>query len=184
MEQRAVYPTEVLQGFTDKSMYVLMLYDPIDNMKVPVMIGEHEAHMIILEQEQQNVHRPMTHQLIASILDEFGLTLKGVRIDRFEEGVFYARLVISDGFNVKEIDARTSDAVVLAMHLSVNITMSKQVIADTGFKDEDEVPPLKTDDVDESIEELERQLRECEENEEYEKADALMKKIKKMKRHE
>ena len=51
MNYKKVYPTEVLQGFTDTSMFVIMLYEPLGNRKVPVMIGEHEAEMIILEQE-------------------------------------------------------------------------------------------------------------------------------------
>ena len=177
-----VYPTEVLQGFTDTAMFVLMLYDPMGNKKVPVMIGEHEAEMIILEQEQQQARRPMTYQLIVSILDSFALTLKLVRIDRFEEGIFYASLVVSDGFNEKIIDARASDAVVLALHLSVDIEMSKSVIDETGFT------PLDNDfelgnplTKGESLEELEEELRICEENEDYERASEIMKKINALK---
>ena len=78
MNYKKVYPVEVLQGFTESSMFVLMLYDPIGDLKVPVMIGEHEAEMIILEQEQKESRRPMTYQLIVSIMDAYALTLKKV----------------------------------------------------------------------------------------------------------
>ena len=182
MNYKKVYPTEVLQGFTDTAMFVLMLYDPMGDRKVPVMIGEHEAEMIILEQERQQAKRPMTYQLILSILDAFALTLKLVRIDRFEEGIFYATLKVSDGFNDKEIDARASDAVVLALHQSVDIEMAEQVLEETGFTPKDNDIELGTHlSGEKSIEELEEELRICEENEDYEQADEIMKKIAKLK---
>ena len=159
MNYKKVYPTEVLQGFTDTAMFVLMLYDPMGDRKVPVMIGEHEAEMIILEQERQQAKRPMTYQLILSILDAFALTLKLVRIDRFEEGIFYATLIVSDGFNDKEIDARASDAVVLALHQSVDIEMAEQVLEETGFTPKDNDIELGTHlSGEKSIEELEPRM--------------------------
>ncbi|MBP5548116.1 MAG: bifunctional nuclease family protein [Bacteroidales bacterium] len=181
MNYTKVYPTEVLQGFTDTSMYVLMLYDPLGNKKIPVMIGKHEAEMILIEQGQQQVRRPMTHQLIISIMDKFELSLKMVRIDRFEEGIFYATLIVSDGFNTQEIDSRASDAVVLALHQSVDIEISQQVIMDTGFTPQDDDINI-SDTLEESIESLEEELRQCEENEDYERAAEIMDKIKKLKK--
>ncbi len=183
MKYKKVYPTEVLQGFTDTAMFVLMLYEPIGDKKVPVMIGEHEAEMIILEQEQKQARRPMTYQLIASILDAFLLTLKLVRIDRFEEGIFYASLIVSDGFTEKVIDARASDAVVLALHQSVDIEMAEQVMEDTGFTPQSNDIDLGTSLSGAStIEELEDELRMCEEKEDYERAEQIMKQIERLKK--
>lgn len=163
-------------------MFVMMLYEPMGNRKVPVMIGRHEAEMIMIEQGTQSPKRPMTHQLIINIMDSFALTLKLVRIDRFEEGIFYASLLVSDGFNTHTIDARASDAVLLALHQTVDIEMAESVLNDTGFI-------VQNDDIDissslpgsETIEELEEELRQCEENEEYEKAAEIMERIKKLK---
>ncbi len=183
MNYKKVYPTEVLQGFTENAMFVLMLYDPIGDKKVPVMIGEHEAEMIILEQEQRQAYRPMTHELIISLLKEFHLELELVRINRFSEGIFYASLIVSDGFNHKEIDARPSDAVVLALRLSVDIEMAESVLEDTGFTPQHNDIDLGTTlSGGESIEELEEELRLCEENEDYERAAEIMKKIEKLKK--
>lgn len=160
-------------------MFVMMLYEPMGSRKVPVMIGPHEAEMLMIEQGNQSPKRPMTHQLIISIMESFALTLKLVRIDRFEEGIFYASLVVSDGFNTHVIDARASDAVLLAIHQSVDIEMAEDVLNDTGFE-------VQNDDIDissslpgsETIEELEDELRRCEENEEYERAAEIMEEIK------
>ena len=182
MNYKKVYPTEIIQGFTETAMFVMMLYEPLGGRKVPVMIGQHEAEMIMIEQGNQSPRRPMTHQLIISIMDEFALTLKLVRIDRFEEGIFFATLVVSDGFNTRNIDARASDAVVLALHQSVDIEMAENVLEETGFR-------VQNDDIDiqsslpgsETLEELEEELRRCEENEEYERAAEIMEEIKKLK---
>lgn len=185
MKYIKVYPTEVLRGFTDSTMFVLMLYDPLGEKKVPVMIGDHEAEMIILEQEQRQARRPMTYQLILSIMEAFGLSLKKVRIDRFEEGIFYATLVVSDGFNDKEIDARASDAVVLALRQSVDIEMSETVLEDTGFTPQNTDLNLNIDEEEDNefdtLEFLENELHECEENEDYERAAEIMKKIERLK---
>ncbi|MBQ6956454.1 MAG: bifunctional nuclease family protein [Bacteroidales bacterium] len=180
MNYKKVYATEVIQGFTETSLFIMMLYEPLSGRKVPVMIGRHEAEMIMVEQSNQSPKRPMTHQLIINIMNCFALTLKTVRIDRFEEGIFYATLVVSDGFNTHNIDARASDAVLLALHESVDIEMAEDVVNDTGFV-------VQNDDIDitgsmpgsETIEELEEELRRCEENEEYERAAEIMEKIKK-----
>lgn len=180
MTYKKVYPTEVLQGFTETSMFVIMLYEPLGNRKVPVMIGEHEAEMIILEQEQRRARRPMTYQLIVSIIDEFQLTLKLVRIDRFEEGIFYATLIVSDGFNDHEIDSRASDAVVLALHQSVDIEMASTVLEDAGFSPQNDDIEIGNP-LSRTIEDLEDELRQCEENEDYERAAELQSEIEKMK---
>lgn len=180
-DYKKVYPTEIIQGFTETSMYVMMLYEPMGGRKVPVMIGRHEAEMLMLEQGNQSPKRPMTHQLIVNIMESFALTLKLVRIDRFEEGIFYASLIVSDGFNTHTIDARATDAVLLAIHQSVDIEMAETVLADTGFT-------VQNDDIDisaslpgsETREELEEELRRCEENEEYERAAEIMERLKKM----
>lgn len=181
MTYTKVYPTEVLQGFTETSMFVLMLYDPMQNRKVPVMIGGYEAEMIILEQEQRTARRPMTYQLIVSLMDAFDLTLVKVRIDRFEEGLFYATLIVSDGFNTKEIDSRASDAVVLALHQSVDIEMADQVLQETGFTPrEDDIDFPMDLNQEENLEELQRELQRCEDEEDYERAAEIMKKIEKL----
>ena len=179
---KKVYPTEVLQGFTDTSMFVLMLYEPLSDLKVPIMIGEHEAEMIILEQEQRQARRPMTYQLILSILEAFELTLRSVRIDKFQEGIFYATLIVSDGFNEKEIDARASDAVVLALHQSVDIDMATAVLDETGFTPHsDDLKLGNTLSQGDTLEDLEAELHRCEEREDYERAAEIMEKIKKIK---
>lgn len=180
MNYRQVFPTEVIRGFTDDGMFVLMMYDPAEDKQVPIMIGEHEANMILLEQGQLQPRRPMTHQLIGSLFEAFSLKLKLVRIDRFEEGIYYATLQVSDGFTTKTIDARASDAVVLALRQEVDIEMAEQIIDEVGFTPQREDLDLFLEPSEEmTIEELKEELRRCEENEEYERAAEIMETIRK-----
>ena len=156
--------------------YILMLYEPEQKMQVPILIGTHEAQTILLAQEGVNPRRPMTHQMMLTMMDTFGLTMKEVTIDRVVEGVFYATLHVTDGFNEKAIDSRTSDAVTLALLCQCPIMMKEEVIEETGVKMKNE-ELIKKNPNDANIEELEEELRRCEENEEYERAAEIQDEI-------
>ncbi|MCR5423436.1 MAG: bifunctional nuclease family protein [Bacteroidales bacterium] len=181
---KEVYPLEIRQGHTLDGLCVLMLYDPDGNRNVPMMIGEHEAEMIILEREGSKTRRPMTHELIERIFDTFSLELKEVTIDSFKEGIFYATLHISDGIQTQRIDSRASDAIVLALREEVAIKMDTNVLEETGYpadKDEDSTfGNTRPDEEELGLEALQALLQEYENNEEYEKAAELAKKIEKI----
>ena len=145
--------------------YILMLYEPEQKMQVPILIGTHEAQTILLAQEG-----------VLTMMDTFGLTMKEVTIDRVVEGVFYATLHVTDGFNEKAIDSRTSDAVTLALLCQCPIMMKEEVIEETGVKMKNE-ELMKKNPNDANIEELEEELRRCEENEEYERAAEIQDEI-------
>lgn len=163
--------------------YILILDAPEHGRHVPVLIGEAEAQAIIMAIEQKQARRPLTHNLLNTILEEYMLTLKKVTIDCFEEGIFYSTLLISDGFTEKRIDSRTSDAVVLAMMQHCDILINTQVLEETSM-----VPGALTDNMprrnlvqEVTLEELEQQLAECEANEDYEQAAEIMKRINQLK---
>jgi len=165
--------------------YILVLNAPDKDKHVPVLIGETEAQAIIMAIEQKEARRPLTHNLLNHILEEYMLTLKKVTIDRFDEGIFYSSLYISDGFSEKRIDSRTSDAVVLAIMQHCDILMDLNVLEETSM-----APNALTDNLpthgsaalhDVTIEELEQQLHDCEANEDYEQAAEIMKRINQIK---
>lgn len=186
MEYREVYPIEIMEGFTADNMHVMMMYDPKGNRNVPIIIGPHEADMVLIELDQraEEVKRPMTHQLIGSLMDNFQLRLTQVTIDKFVEGIFYATIYVTDGFGTKRIDARASDAIVLALSKKIPIMMSDSVVEEVGFEVSEDYFNADAAESEGSLEELEEQLRKCEENEEYEKAAAIMEKIERLKDHQ
>jgi len=175
---KEVYPIEIRQGYAEDDMCVMMLYEPTSHRNVPVIIGLHEAEMLMIVLQGEKTERPLTHELVCSMMDAFDLSLTEVTIDRLEDGVYYASLHVTDGFNEKVIDARSSDAIVLALRKEAPIKMADSVLDESGFP----AGNIDLDGLEEqepSLEELEAQLRRCEEAEDYEKAAELMEKIRK-----
>ena len=186
MSYTQVYPLQISQTMSMSDAYVLVLDAPDTGKQVPVIIGEPEAQAIVMAIEQRQARRPITHQLINNIMEQYMLILKQVTIDRFDEGIFYSTLYISDGFTEKRIDSRTSDAIVLALMQGCPIMMAQNVLDETSMEPgalEDNLPRNKAQlpNPDETLDQLETLLRQCEENEDYEQAAEIMKRINRMK---
>jgi hypothetical protein len=155
-----------------------MLCEPESGVQVPIFIGAHEAQGILLAKEEVRTRRPMTHELMMKVMAEYGLTLKEVSIDRVSEGIFYATLHLSDGFNSRTFDSRSSDAITLALLSDCPIMMAESVIEETGVRMETENGKKENHN---SVEELEEELKRCEESEEYERAAEIQKRIEELK---
>lgn len=186
MDYIEVYPFQITQTMSESSSYIMLLDAPLHNRQVPVLIGEAEAQAVIMAVEQRQARRPLTHNLLHNIMEQFMLSLRQVTIDRFEEGIFYSTLYISDGFSEKRIDSRTSDAIVLAVMQQVPILIASPVLEETCMEPgalTDNLPTSKHNlSADAStIEELEELLRECEEHEDYEQAQQILERIEKLK---
>ena len=146
MSYTQVYPLQISQTMSMSDAYVLVLDAPDTGKQVPVIIGEPEAQAIVMAIEQRQARRPLTHQLINNIMEQYMLILKQVTIDRFDEGIFYSTLYISDGFTEKRIDSRTSDAIVLALMQGCPIMMAQNVLDETSMEPgalEDNLPRNK-----------------------------------------
>ena len=183
-----VYPYQISQTMSMSDSYILVMNAPEQGKHVPILIGEAEAQAIIMAIEQKEARRPLTHNLLKNILDEYMLTLKKVTIDRFDEGIFYSSIYISDGFSEKRIDSRTSDAVVLAIMQHCDILMERNVLEETSMNPNalnDNLPSQNgTTQRATTLEELEQQLRDCEAKEDYEQAAEIMKLINQMKQND
>ena len=175
---------QISQTMSMSDSYILVLNAPEQGKHVPVLIGEAEAQAVIMAIEQKEARRPLTHNLLNNILEEYMLTLKKVTIDRFDEGIFYSSLYISDGFTEKRIDSRTSDAIVLALMQHCEILIDLNVLEETSMDPNaliDNLPAQGGALHDVTLEDLEQQLRDCEANEDYEQAAEIMKRINQMK---
>ena len=151
-----------------------MLLEPESNMQVPLIIGQSEAQSILLAKETVKTRRPMTHGLMLHIMEAYELHLEQVTIDRVVEGIFYATLHLTDGFNKKRLDSRTTDAIALALHADAPIFMDEAVLEETGVKAD---PPSAINEEPSTLENLEEELRRCEEKEDYERAAEIQQKI-------
>ena len=179
-----VFPHKIASGMVMSDSYIMVLDAPEVKKQVPVLIGSGEAEAFILALEDKDVRRPLTHVLFNKVMEEFMLELKKVTIDRFEEGVFYATLHVSDGFAEKQIDSRTSDAITLAVLQQCPILMDMNVLNETCMEPGALEGNLPDNDVvvEDSLEELEAKLHECEVNEDYEQAAEIMKLIDELKK--
>lgn len=173
---KRVYPLTLQSGMSQSNSYILMLGEAGTGVQIPIFIGGHEAQVILLAQEGVETRRPLTHRLMTNLMEEYALTLQQVTIDRVNEGIFYATLHVSDGFNTKQFDSRASDAIVLALLQGCPIMVAEQVIEETGVTMAPTGANTKP-----TREALEAELRRCEENEDYERAAEIQRELEKLK---
>lgn len=101
---------------------------------LPIWIGIFEAVAIIMEMEKQPVERPMTHDLMKSIIDNLGASVISILVSELKNDTFYAEisLRLNDGKVVK-VDSRPSDAMALALRANAPIYVSEDVMARSGI---------------------------------------------------
>lgn len=113
--------------------YALVLAEDNGPRRIPVVIGAAEAQSIAICLEGIRTPRPMTHDLFVSFAHAFGVKLTEVFIYRFEDGIFSSELSFSDGERHIVIDARTSDAIAIALRTRTPIFTTEDILQRTGF---------------------------------------------------
>ena len=175
--------------------YALILGEHGGVRRLPIIIGGFEAQAIAVELEKMKPSRPLTHDLFKNFAEHYDIFIKEVIIDKFMEGVFFAKLVCLQGDSESEIDARTSDAVALAIRFRCPIYTYENIMSEAGIvmeekaeeMQEDEDPAIANEPEAEeyttnSLEELKEMLQKAIDNEEYEKASRLRDEINKRKK--
>lgn len=109
---------------------VLVLKEQDGGRFVPIWIGAAEAAAISLQQQGVQPSRPLTHDLLATVLEQFSHSMVVVEIVGLSEGTFYAELVFGSG---ERISARPSDAVALALRTSTPVYVSDEVLDKAGI---------------------------------------------------
>ncbi len=108
-----------------------------DRRVMPIYIGLPEAISISSALKDQTAPRPMTHDLIVSIMDITDCTIEGIYIDDFYEGVYYAKLTIADRAGEKELDARPSDCIAIALRTGTDIYVRDEIFNEVSMDEED-----------------------------------------------
>ena len=109
----------------------IYLREKIGDRQFPIVIGIFEAWAIDRRVRDRKTPRPMTHDLMASLVDALGAKLDRVLISDLRNNTFYAKLVLSregSGDEPIEVDARPSDAIALAVHLDAPIFVEDRVL--------------------------------------------------------
>lgn len=118
--------------------YALILGIEYQKKRLPIIIGSSEAQAIAIELEKMKPSRPLTHDLFANFARKFNINVSEVIINKFEEGIFYSKLVCNQDGEVLEIDSRTSDAVALALRFKCPIYTYQSIIDEAGIMLEDD----------------------------------------------
>jgi bifunctional DNase/RNase len=188
--------TGLVYNQTVVGTYGLVLSETEGNRRFSVMIGEPEAQSIALKLNGKKPPRPLTHDLIFNLLNLYGSKLEKVLIYNMVNDVFYSELHIKNGENSFVLDARTSDAVALAVRSDSPIYIKSGIIdivgtvidsepeADVFDKDEVDAEELTNDELDLlSLEDLNEILNMAVKEEKYELAvnirDAIKRKEEK-----
>jgi bifunctional DNase/RNase len=184
--------TGLVYNQTVVGTYGLVLSEEFGNRRFSVMIGEPEAQSIALKMNNKKSPRPLTHDLIKSLLNAFEATLEKVLIYDMVNDVFYSELHILKDGKVMIIDARTSDAVALAVRADCPVFIKSEILDIVGTEiDTVAVQELsksnlsrEPDDLSDadmdllSLESLEEMLEEAISKEKYELAVAIRDAIK------
>ena len=176
-----------------KSSYVLILREVGGERKLPIVIGPCNAGSIAIYLESdKELERPLTHDVIKSITNSFSITISRVVIHTLLEGVFHASFFcFLDGDEEIEIDARTSDAIAIAIRMGCPIFTYNDILQEAGMilKDEylnrNKSSDQEIDKKDEistlSIGELNKRMSQAVKDENYELASKLRDEINKRK---
>lgn len=106
----------------------VLLVDEDRKRALPIFVGETEALSIRLRLAKRHYARPLTYDLMESALDRLGAQVEFVRVDKIEDNVFFGTVILRQGGKRIELDARTSDAVGLALGHGAPIFVAKKVL--------------------------------------------------------
>ena len=186
---------------TQNGAYALILSEVDGDRKLPIVIGAFEAQSIAIALEKEiKPPRPLTHDLFKNFSDRFDIVVKQVIIHKLVDGVFYSSLICERDKIEEIIDARTSDAIALALRFSAPIFTYKNILDKAGIylkvnpkKEEESEDNILLDEVlaeeieakteeglqSKSLEELHKLLDQAVANEDYEAAARIRDEISK-----
>ena len=179
---------------TQSGAYALVLAEEDGERRIPIIIGGFEAQAIAIQLEGLKPPRPLTHDLFLSFASAFSISIIEINIYKLEEGVFYSKLICDDGQKQMTVDARTSDAIALALRFRCSIYTTEDILSKSGIVIDIE-PESKEDQPatssqmfteptpgtrksaeelrDFSVSELKEMLQDAVKNENYEKASDI-----------
>ena len=125
---------------------VVILKEKGSDRYLPIWIGPAEADAIAVKLQDLSVPRPLTHDLLRTIIDTLGGSVQHILVNDLQNDTFYAKITIQTDGLTKEIDCRPSDAVALAVRVQVPIYAEESVLDKAGIQlDKDTGKPLVAD---------------------------------------
>ena len=178
--------------------YVVVLSEKKGKRKLPIVIKPSDAQQIALKIEGVKSPRPLTHDLFKTITDSYQIDIQEVYIYAILEGIFYTKLITSNGVEEAEIDCTAGDGIALSIVYGCPLYASKEVLDLSGVYINDDGSTLDNSNIEDiydyeedieetpkrvvSIEDLEHMIEDAIRNEEYEIAAEIRDRIEKLKK--
>jgi uncharacterized protein len=118
---------------------VVILKDPDSGRYLPIFIGPCEAEAIAVKLQGMSVERPLTHDLLKSVISELGGQVRHIVVNDLRQDTFYAQIVVDQDGQTRTIDSRPSDAIALAVRLEVDIFVDEGVMERASITPDEEV---------------------------------------------
>lgn len=187
MELVRLFIKRISYNQSQNDAFVLIMHELESDLKLPIVVGAFEAQSIALELEKNIIPpRPLTHDLFKIFADTFNIKMKRVVIYRLEEGIFYSNMLCVQGKKEYTIEARTSDAIALALRFKAPIYTYREIIEKAGIdipltnEEKKQGADVPNNHIEEenthnrysnfSLEELKTLLNECIAKEDYDEA--------------
>lgn len=169
--------------------YALILAENEGVRRFPIMIGTPEAQSVAIFMEGLHPPRPLTHDLFVSLTGILNIELKEIFISKYEDGIFFSELIFDDGIKEIHLDARTSDAIAIAIRAKADIFITEEIMNEVSVETDEEIieetenssreTGLTIDQM--NLDELQKKLDEAIVMENYEKASYIRDTINKLK---
>ncbi len=127
---------DIVSKVADDRACVLLLQERAGLRKIMVALGLAEAQSIIFSRQGKVPPRPLTHHLVGSLADAFGIKMLYVLIHSINDGTFCSSILFERGDEVRKVDSRTSDAIALALLSEVPIFITEELLGRTCIRDE------------------------------------------------
>ena len=164
--------------------FVVFLKAESDHRTLPIFIGAAEAQAIAFVLEKVQPPRPLTHDLIKSLMDSLECRIKRIEISDLQDNTFYAKLFLEWNGTEIWLDSRPSDAIALALRFSAPIYAAEEVMNAAGVVLKEEESALREDQKPKKeispVETLKRRLEKAVAEERYEDAAKLRDELKKL----
>jgi len=186
MDRVALSVLGLSRGQSIGTSYTLILQEEDGSVRIPIIIGANEAQSIAIALEGLTTPRPLTHDLFVNLSNAYQIQMEEMEIYKLEEGIFYSRISFHHTLGNILIDARTSDAVALAIRFGAPIYISKEVLTKSGisFDDSEKSEAKSSEKIESKTEELEnlnQKLNLAIKQEDYELAAQLKSEIARFK---
>ena len=172
---------------TQTGAYALVLEEAEGSRRLPIIIGSSEAQAIAIELENMSPTRPLTHDLFRTFAQSFNIDIQEVIIYNFVDGVFYGKIICSDGKDTIDIDCRPSDAIALAVRFKCPIYTHEFILNAAAFEKDETSGGIRSISVEEdsemtesgggfsqlTVQELEESLNDALAREDYEEATLI-----------